>query len=214
MASALFERKRLLEQEAQHRYGYQTDSYDISILLRGSAGGSKWVIMQILMNVRSERSAGPHADVHGHACMRINSRALTRRQSAERSQYILCWGGFKKAMWCLLLRSSCRRKIHTRVRRRAHTPTRDALLILKKLEQLCFSSMRQKSAGPLHRRSEISSVYRKHTHFMVAVLSVETCVWNRGSQGGILGQRQPLIVVNSYWCRCCFGEQSTFLINT
>lgn len=87
---------------------------------------------------------------------------------------------------------------HTHVRRRAHTPTRDALLILKKLEQLCCSSMRQKSAGLLHRRSEISSVYRKHTQFMVPVLSVETCVWNRGSRGVIIGQKQPLVVVNSY----------------
>lgn len=179
MASALFETKRLCGEGrmALCWYGYQRGTRNICVVQRASAGGSKPVFMQILMNVHWERSTGPHTDVHGQVCMWIQAsrRACTRRQWAERSQYILCVGGgqgFLKAICCLLLR----RKIHTytctRTHARSHTPTRDALLILKKLEQLCFSSTSQKSAVSLQERSEISSVltYSRSWFFVMSLL--------------------------------------------
>lgn len=201
MASALFETKRLCGEGrmALCWYGYQRGTRNICVVQRASAGGSKPVFMQILMNVHWERSTGPHTDVHGQVCMWIQAsrRACTRRQWAERSQYILCVGGgqgFLKAICCLLLR----RKIHTYTCTRTHAHTYTRCPINPKKTRATVFFLNKPEIGCSSSRAQWN-IQRSHI-LKVMVLCDVTSVWEQSVslQWVIIEEKQPRIVT-SYW---------------
>lgn len=93
MASALFERRRLWGEGrmALRWHGYQTGTRNSWVVQRASAGGSKPAIMQILMNVHSERSlAHIRMYMDTHACGFMHTDVHTREDNEQKGQYIYC----------------------------------------------------------------------------------------------------------------------------